>query len=103
MSDESEAVDKAICANCGIAEIDDTALAECNSCDLVRYCSDECQNNHKSEHEEAFKKRAADLRDIIQASGEHASWGLSDLLFTLVNRSEQICHEAIAMLQQNHL
>ena len=37
----------------------------CDGCDLVRYCSDECQNNHKSEHDEECKKRAAELRDEI--------------------------------------
>ncbi len=50
------------CASCGIAEVDNVKLKECNDCDLVRYCSDECQREHKSEHEEACKKRAAELR-----------------------------------------
>ena len=37
-------------------------LKECDDCDLVRYCSDECQKKtHKSQHEEACKKRAAEL------------------------------------------
>ena len=31
------------CASCGIAEVDDIRLNECNDCDLVRYCSDRCQ------------------------------------------------------------
>ncbi len=53
------------CANCGIAEVDDIKLKNCKSCDLVRYCSDDCQNNHKSEHEEACMKRAAELRDEL--------------------------------------
>ena len=33
--------------------------------DLVRYCTDECQQEHKSEHEEACKKREAELRDEL--------------------------------------
>ena len=53
------------CASCGRAEIDDAKLTECNSCDLVRYCSDECQADHKSQHEEECKKRAAELRDEL--------------------------------------
>ena len=53
------------CASCGIAEIDDVKLMPCDGCDLVKYCSDECQNNHKSEHEEECKKRAAELRDEL--------------------------------------
>ena len=57
--------DTSCCASCGIAEIDDVKLKECDDCDLVKYCSDECQENHKSEHEEVCKKRAAELRDEL--------------------------------------
>ena len=53
------------CASCGIAEIDEVKLKGCDDCDLVRYCSDNCQRDHKSEHEEACKKRAAELRDEL--------------------------------------
>ena len=53
------------CASCGIAEVDDIKLKDCGGCDLVRYCSDECQKDHRSEHEEECKKRAAELRDEI--------------------------------------
>ena len=51
MSEESEA-DVSCCASCGITEIDDIKLVPCDGCDLVRYCSDECRQDHKSEHEE---------------------------------------------------
>ena len=57
--------EKLHCASCGIAEIDGVKLKDCNSCDLIRYCSDDCQNNHRLEHEEECKKRAAELRDEI--------------------------------------
>ena len=53
------------CASCGIAEIDEVKLKECDGCDLVRYCSDECREENKSEHEEVCKKRAAELRDEL--------------------------------------
>ena len=53
------------CASCGIAEIDDVKLKDCDGCDLVKYCCDECQGDHKSEHEEDCKKRAAELRDEL--------------------------------------
>ena len=53
------------CASCGITENDVIKLMPCDDCDLVKYCSDECQQNHKSEHEEACKKRAAELRDEL--------------------------------------
>ena len=66
MSEENE-VDTATssCASCGVAAVDDIQLKDCDGCDLVKYCSDVCQQNHKSEHEEACKKRAAELRDEI--------------------------------------
>ena len=64
MSD-GNAVDKLCCASCGIEEVDDIKLKECDACDLVRYCSDGCQREHKSQHEEACKKRAAELRDEL--------------------------------------
>jgi len=53
------------CASCGIAQVDDIKLKECATCDLVKYCSDECQRDHRSQHERACKKRAAELRDEL--------------------------------------
>ena len=53
------------CASCGISEIDDVKLTSCPNCDLVRYCSDECQDNHREKHESICKERAAELRDEI--------------------------------------
>ena len=64
MSGDNEA-DTPCCASCGMAEIDDVKLMPCDDCDLVRYCSDECQEDHRSTHEEACKKRAAELRDEL--------------------------------------
>jgi tetratricopeptide (TPR) repeat protein len=70
----SEAVDMC-CASCGKAEVDDVKLTECDGCDLVRYCSDECQQLHRQEHAEKCKERAAELlRDEIlfrQPEGSH--------------------------------
>ena len=67
MSKESEeVVDTTFsCCACGIAGIDDIKLKDCDECDLVKYCSDECREDHKLEHEEACKKRAAELRDEL--------------------------------------
>ena len=53
------------CASCGIAEIDHVKLVPCDGCDLVRYCSDDCRENHKLEHREECKKRVAVLLDEI--------------------------------------
>jgi tetratricopeptide (TPR) repeat protein len=53
-----------VCASCGIAAIDDVKLKGCDGgCDLVKYCSDECQEKHREHHEEECKKRKTDLRD----------------------------------------
>ena len=66
MSTDNRASDMTTsCASCGIAEIDDVKLKECDGCDLVKYCSIECQRDHESYHEEACKKRAAELRDVL--------------------------------------
>ncbi len=62
------------CASCGIAEVDDIKLKNCTACDLVCYCSDACLADHKSQHEEACKIRAAKLRDELlfkQPEGTH--------------------------------
>ncbi len=52
-----------LCANCGIAQVDDIKLEECGDCDLVKYCSDKCRENHIEQHEEECKKRKAELHD----------------------------------------
>ena len=53
------------CASCGTAEVDDVKLKKCDQCDLVRYCSVTCQQEHQPQHEVMCKKRAAELRDEI--------------------------------------
>ncbi len=65
MSGDNHGGDTCCCASCGIPEIDDIKLMECDGCDLARYCSDECQEDHRSQHEEACKKRVAKLRDEL--------------------------------------
>ena len=65
---------KMCCASCGIAELDDIALTKCDGCDLTRYCSDECKDDHRPEHEATCKERAAELRDealFKQPEGSH--------------------------------
>mmetsp|Transcript_26559 Transcript_26559/g.38891 ORF Transcript_26559/g.38891 Transcript_26559/m.38891 type:complete len:306 (-) Transcript_26559:68-985(-) len=51
------------CDSCGIAEVDDIELKNCDDCDLVRYCSDKCQQEHRPYHKTMCKERAAKLRD----------------------------------------
>jgi tetratricopeptide (TPR) repeat protein len=60
------AVDE-VCASCGIAGVDDVKLKLCNGgCDLVKYCSDGCQELHREMHEQECKKRVDEMRDDIQ-------------------------------------
>ena len=71
---EEAAVDENVCANCGIAEVDNITLEECDGCDLVRYCSDKCREEHREEHEEECNRRAKELHDrklFTQPNGTH--------------------------------
>ena len=64
MSGKNEAdADICCCANCGVAEVDDIKLMDCDGCDLVKYCSDKCMEEHREQHEEDCKKRKAELND----------------------------------------
>ena len=60
---EAEEADVCSCANCGIAEIDDIKLKECDGCDLVKYCGEWCRVVHREQHEEKCKIRVAELHD----------------------------------------
>eukprot|EP00985_Skeletonema_marinoi_P007539 scaffold3316_cov94-Skeletonema_marinoi.AAC.22 len=53
------------CACCGISEGDDIKLKTCTACKSARYCSVECQKQHRPQHKRACKKRAAELRDEL--------------------------------------
>ena len=71
---EEEEADKDVCANCGIAEIDEIKLEDCDGCDLVKYCSDKCREEHREQHTEDCKKRADELhvkRLFTQPEGSH--------------------------------
>jgi hypothetical protein len=62
------------CANCGMAEIDDIKLEQCDGCDLVKYCGDKCKQGHREQHEEECKKRAQEIHDgdvFTQPDGTH--------------------------------
>ena len=53
------------CASCGVAEIDNVTLKFYDDgCDLVKYCSDGCQENHREQHKEECMKRKAALEEL---------------------------------------
>ncbi len=60
---ETAADELMVCANCGIAQVDDIKLEGCAGCQLVSYCSDKCQEEHQEQHEEECKRIAAELHD----------------------------------------
>ena len=53
------------CASCGTAGSDDIELKDCDDCDLVKYCSDDCQEDHRPQHKKECKRRAAELHDEL--------------------------------------
>ncbi len=52
-----------ICANCGKVAVDDVKLKICTACKLVKYCSVDCQKNHRKQHKRACKQRMAEIRE----------------------------------------
>ncbi len=58
---ELEGADE-VCACCGIAAVDEVKLKNC-ACNLVKYCSVDCQKNHRPQHKKACKKRLAEMHD----------------------------------------
>ena len=65
MSSDLVAAAMMCCASCGVAEVDDIKLKECDACDLVRYCSDKCQQDHRPYHDASCKERATELREEV--------------------------------------
>ena len=75
MSADSESTDDVMmcCASCGKAEVDNIKLKKC-ACNLVKYCSVDCQRNHRPQHKKTCKKRLAEIRDdklFTQPDGTH--------------------------------
>ncbi len=50
------------CTSCGKVEVDEVKLKKC-TCLLVKYCSVDCQRNHRPQHKKECKRRMAELRD----------------------------------------
>ena len=70
---EAEASD-VVCDWCGIAEVDNVKLEDCDCCDLVKYCGDGCRGEHRHWHVGDCKRRAKELHDnklFRQPDGSH--------------------------------
>ena len=60
-ADDTKSADE-VCASCGTAGVDNVKLKKC-ACNLVKYCSVECQKNDRSRHKKECKKRLAEMHD----------------------------------------
>jgi tetratricopeptide (TPR) repeat protein len=70
----SSSVEQEVCASCGITGGDNIKLKICTACKLVKYCSVDCQRNHRPQHKRECKKRAAEIRDdelFARPDGSH--------------------------------
>ena len=63
--EESESDTMLCCASCGSAGGDDIKLKKCTACHLVKYCSVNCQKDHRPKHKTECKKRMAELHDEL--------------------------------------
>jgi tetratricopeptide (TPR) repeat protein len=58
----SEEMANEVCAHCGKAEVDEIKLKKC-ACNLVKYCTVDCQKYHRPQHKKACKKKMAEIRE----------------------------------------
>eukprot|EP00984_Skeletonema_dohrnii_P033577 scaffold30575_cov136-Skeletonema_dohrnii-CCMP3373.AAC.1 len=94
-----------ICASCGIAEVvDEVVLKDCADCDLVRYCSIDCEQGNRSHHKDTCKKRVAELRDeLLFKQPESSHLGDCPIcmiplpLDTMKTRMEACCSKVICI------
>jgi len=63
--EEDVEAEENVCANCGIAGVDDIKLKKCDNCESVRYCSDTCREEHREQHGGECKKRVKELHDKL--------------------------------------
>jgi hypothetical protein len=59
---EAEGTGDEVCAACGTAAVDDVKLKKC-ACNLVKYCSVDCQKSDRPKHKRACRKRLAEIHD----------------------------------------
>ena len=94
------------CAACGKEECGDiTKLKACTACNLVKYCSRDCQIAHRKQHKKACKKRAAELHDEKLFADPPPPEECPICLLPLPNLHEtccgkQICHGCIYAMSE---
>ena len=104
MNSEAVGRNKACCASCGIAAVDDVKLKDCSACKLAKYCGVKCQKEHWQQHKQECKQKAAELRDEILFEQPWSS-NLGDcpifhLLFAIAHWSK-IFHSHRMLLQSD--
>jgi len=70
---EAEGTEDEVCASCGTAAVDDVKLKKC-ACNLVKYCSVDCQKSDRPKHKRACRKKLAEIHDkelFEQPDGTH--------------------------------
>ena len=94
---EMSGVPVEVCANCGKESGDGgVKLKKCNACNLVKYCSVDCQRAHRKQHKNACKKRVAELKDeMLYSQGHERPEGDFCPLCTLPIPLPMNCHSAL--------
>jgi hypothetical protein len=70
----AEGSDVVVCNNCGVAEVDEIKLEDCDGCKTVRCCGDNCEQVDQEKHDEKCQKRVARMHDdnlFRQPDGTH--------------------------------
>ena len=93
----SEQADENICASCGIAALDNVKLKKC-ACRLVKYCSIECQKEHRSKHKRVCKKRMAELHEQLLFTQPDISSYLGDCPICFLPLSKSVMKSCCSKL-----
>jgi hypothetical protein len=87
------------CASCGTAAVDDIKLKNCDGgCDLVKYCSDTCEANHRPSMKRCARKDWQSYVMIIYSPSQMKAISESArfvaCLCRLIHQNPRSCHAA---------